>query len=121
MLGFGGSKASWVLTPATVVGGVLARERDARVVASEGFGANTALLLVRRDVIGGPLFSSQRVLESLEGIVHAVLVGRVDGRLADGRSGLCRVSGDHRCGINVGGNVFGDILGTKWKEPEMLV
>ena len=93
--------------------GVLARERDARVVADERFRANTAMSLVRGDVVGGPVVRSSWVLEGFEGIVHAGSVGRIHGGFGDARGGLCGVCGDHRCGIHVGGNVLGDALGNE--------
>ena len=57
-LSSGGGKTSYVLTPAPVMAGVLARERDARVVADERVRANTAMSLVRGDVVGGPVVRS---------------------------------------------------------------
>ena len=101
--------------------GVLARKRDARVVPDERVRANTAMSLVRGDVVGGPVVSSQWVPEGFEGIVHAGSVGRIHGGFGDACGSLCRVCGDYRCGVHMGGNVLGDDLGTKWKEPEMFV
>ena len=102
-----------MLIPAPVMAGVLARERDARVVADERVRANTAMSLVRGDVVGGPVVSSQGVLEGFEGIVHAGSVGRIHGGFGDACGCLCWVCSDYRCGVHMGGNVLGDGLGNE--------